>query len=266
MIYRNRIKEMLETRGVAFGTFIQTASAESAEIAALSGFDYITLDMEHGSFGMETLVSLIRAVQLAGSAPIVRLPDDSEAGIAKALDAGALGILIPGLSNAEQVRKVVRAAHYAPRGTRGACPASRATAHGLHDWKTHVAWCNQNTRVSIIIETLEAFRNLEEIVSIPGLDGVGFGAFDLAQEMGLPGQTHHPDVQKKIEEAIGIAQRNNVEINIHLFERLPEEIEKAARAWIKRGIRMISCMSDRAILAGAQRRFFSSLAAAAESS
>jgi 4-hydroxy-2-oxoheptanedioate aldolase len=264
MIYRNRVKEALKTRGVAFGTFIQTASAESAEIAAASGFDFITLDMEHGSFGIETLVSLIRAVQLAGSTPVVRLPDDSESGILKALDAGAIGILIPGISNVEQVRKVIQAAHYAPRGTRGACPATRATVHGLHDWKTHVEWCNQNIKVSIIIETLEGFENLEEILSVPGLDGVGFGQFDLAQEMGLQGQTDHSEVKKKIEEAMRIARKHNVEINIHLFEKSPQEIKEAARNWIKRGIRMISCMSDRAILAWAQRQVFSALAAAIE--
>ncbi len=187
MIYRNKIKEALETRGVAFGPFIQTASPESAEIAAASGFDYVTLDMEHGSFGIETMVNMIRAVQAAGAAPVVRLPDDSETGILKALDAGALGIVIPGVSSADQARQIVRAARYAPDGTRGACPASRATAHGLHDWATHVEWCNRNIRVSVILESLEGFRNMEEILSVAGLGGVGFGQFDLAQEMGVQG-------------------------------------------------------------------------------
>ena len=92
MIYRNRVKEALQTSGVAVGTFIQTASPESAEIAAASGFDYLILDMEHGSFGIESLVTLLRAVQVAGSTPVVRLPDDSDSGILKALDAGAVGV------------------------------------------------------------------------------------------------------------------------------------------------------------------------------
>ena len=84
MIYRNRAKEALQSSGVALGTFIQTASPESAEIAAACGFDYIILDMEHGSFGIDSLVNLIRAVQVGGSTPVVRLPDDSESGILKA--------------------------------------------------------------------------------------------------------------------------------------------------------------------------------------
>ena len=262
MIYRNRVKEALQSSGVAFGTFIQTASPESAEIAAACGFDYIILDMEHGSFGIETLVTLIRAVQVAGSTPIVRLPDDSESGILKALDAGAVGVLIPGISNAEQAGKVIKAARYAPLGTRGACPRIRATAHGLHDWKHHVQWSNQNIMVWIIIETLEGFTNVEEILSVPGLDGVGFGHFDLAQAMGFEGQTHHPEVNRKIEEAMGIAKRNKVDIQLHLFESSPKEIEEAARRWVKCGIRILSCMTDRRILTVGLKEAHSRLTAA----
>ena len=263
MIYRNKVKEAIQTRGVAFGTFIQTASPESAEIAAATGFDYILLDMEHGSFGIEMLVNLIRAVQLAGSTPIVRLPDDSESGILKALDAGAIGVLIPGISNAGQVRRVIQAAHYAPRGTRGACPGTRATGHGLHEWKAHVEWCNQNIMVWVTIETLEGFQHLDEILSVPGLDGVGFGLFDFAQAMGLEGQTHHPEVQRRIEEAMAIARKNRVEIRFHIFESDPKKIEEAARQRIKSGIRLISCMSDRRILTKTQKEVFASLSAAA---
>lgn len=89
MFYRNRIKEAIQNSGFAIGTFVQIGSAENAEIAAAIGFDFIILDMEHGSFGIDVLVNMIRGVQLAGSMPIVRLPDDSETGILKALDAGA---------------------------------------------------------------------------------------------------------------------------------------------------------------------------------
>ncbi len=264
MIYRNKLKEALQTRGVAFGTFVQTASPENAEIVAASGFDYVTLDMEHGSYGMDTLVNLIRAVQVGGSTPVVRLPEGSETGILRALDAGAIGIVIPGVASGAEVRDIVRFAHYAPKGTRGACPATRATAHGLHNWKAHVEWCNQNITVSVIIETLAGFERMDEIASVPGLDGISFGQFDLAQAMGLEGQTHHPEVKQRIEEAMKIARKHNVEVSIHIFERTLPKIEEAARHWIERGIRRISCMSDRAILTGMERQVFSSLAAGAK--
>jgi 4-hydroxy-2-oxoheptanedioate aldolase len=193
---------------------------------------------------------------------VVRLPDDSESGILKALDAGAMGILIPGISNAEEVRSVVRAARYAPLGTRGACPRTRATAHGLHDWKHHVEWSNQNILVWIIIETLDAFKNVEEILATPGLDGVGFGHFDLSQAMGLEGQTHHPEVNRRIEEAMRIAQRNKVEVQVQIFESSPKEIEEAARRWVKFGARILSCMTDRRVLTTGFQETFSRLALA----
>jgi 4-hydroxy-2-oxoheptanedioate aldolase len=196
MLYRNRLKEAIQTSGLAIGTFVQMASAENAEIAAASGFDFVILDMEHGSFGIETLVELIRGVQVAGATPIVRLPDDSETGILKALDAGATGVLVLGISDAEEIRKVVSAARYAPLGCRGACPRVRATGHGLYDWERHVEWSTQNVMVWALIESVEGFKNLEGIVATPGLDAVAFGPFGLSQEMGLKGQTDHPEVRK----------------------------------------------------------------------
>ncbi len=262
MIYRNGVKEALQRSGVALGTFIQTASPESAEIAAACGFDYLILDMEHGSFGFESLMNLIRGVQVAGSTPVVRLPDDSESGILKALDAGAMGILIPGVGSAEQARKVTQAARYAPRGNRGACPRTRATAHGLHDWKEHVKWSNENVMVWILVETLEGFKNAEEILATPGLDAVGFGHFDLSQAMGLEGQTHHPEVNRRIEEAMRIAQRNKVEVQVQIFESSPKEIEEAARRWVKSGVRILSCMTDRRVLTTGFKETFSRLALA----
>ena len=117
--------------------------------------------------------------------------------------------------------------------------------------------------VWIIIETLEGFEHLDEILSSPGLDGVGFGHFDLAQAMGLEGQTHHPEVTGRIEKAMGIARKNKVEIQFHIFESDPKKIEEAARQRIQSGVRVLSCMSDRRILTKTQKEVFSSLAAAA---
>ena len=260
MIYRNGIREALQRSGVALGTFVQTASPESAEIAAACGFDYIILDMEHGSFGFDTLAHLIRGVQVGGSSAVVRLPDDSESGILKALDAGAVGILIPGVEDAGQARKIAGAARYAPLGSRGACPRTRATAHGLHEWKQHVEWSNRNITVWVLIETLEGFKNVEEILATPGLDGVGFGHFDLSQAMGLQGQTHHPDVNRTIEEAMRVAQKNKVEVQVQVFESSPKEIEEAARRFVKLGVRILSCMTDRRVLTTGFKETFSRLA------
>jgi 4-hydroxy-2-oxoheptanedioate aldolase len=260
MIYRNRVKEAIQESGFAVGTFIQTASPENAEIAAACGFDFLILDMEHGSFGMDQLVNLIRGAQIGGATPVVRLPDHSETNIHRVLDAGATGIVMPGVSTAEQAGKIVRAARYAPAGTRGACPRVRATAHGIHPWEKHVEWSNQNVMVWLIIETLEGFQNLEKIVKTPGIDAVAFGAFDLSQEMGLPGRTDHPEVRRKIEEGISLALRNNVAVHMHLFEASPDKIRESARYWLGLRARILTCMTDRRVLSVGMKETFSSLA------
>lgn len=261
MIYRNQVKKAIQDTGLALGAFIQIASPENAELAAASGFDFIILDMEHGSFGIDSLVGLIRAVQVGGATPVVRLPDDSETGILKALDAGAVGVMIPLVSNPEQVRKIVNASYYAPLGTRGACPRTRATAHGLHDFTHHIEWYNQNVMVWIIIETREGFRNFEKIITIPGLYGVSLGQIDLAVDMGYGSQFNHPEVEEQMLKAMAIARKNNrVEIIMNLLETLPKEMKGEAQRWVGLGSRILICGTDRKCLNIKFREFFSNVA------
>jgi 2-keto-3-deoxy-L-rhamnonate aldolase RhmA len=191
---------------------------------------------------------MIRGVQVAGAAPIVRLPDDSPEGIMKALDAGAVGIYIPHVSNPDQAERIVRAARYAPAGTRGACPRVRATSHGVSPWKEHVEWSNQNIMVWLLIETLEGFENFEGIIAVPGIDAVAFGAVDLSQAMGLNGQTDHPEVRKKIERAVNLAKEKHVDVKMSVSGLSPQEIQSSARRWADLGVRIFSSVSDRRIL------------------
>lgn len=264
MIYRNRVKEALQSSGFALGTFVQIASPENAEIAAASGFDYIILDMEHGSFGIDGLVNMIRGVQLAGAAPIVRLPDGSEAGIMKVLDAGAVGILVPGVSNADEAVRIIRATRYAPAGSRGSCPRVRATAHGLNPWKDHVEWSNQNVMVWLLIETIEGFKNFDKIAALSAIDAVAFGAFDLSQSMGLNGQTEHPEVKNQIEKAFTLAKKNQIDIQMQLFGTSFQEIKESIRRWASLGARIFSCMTDRRVLALGFKEAYSGLASVRE--
>jgi 2-keto-3-deoxy-L-rhamnonate aldolase RhmA len=114
--------------------------------------------------------------------------------------------------------------------------------------------------VWLIIETLEGFEHLEEIVKTPGIDAVGFGAFDLSQEMGLPGRTDHPEVKGRIEKGISIALKNNVAVQMHLFEAAPDKIRESAGHWVRLGAKILTCMTDRRVLATGMKETFSSLA------
>lgn len=141
------------------GTWAQMASPEFVELVGHVGFDFVIIDLEHGSFGIETAVNMIRAAEAANTAPIVRVASGSEWEILKVLDAGALGILVPGVSTAEQAKQVVRAAKYGPTGIRGACPATRATGHGAWAWSEYLRWANSETMVWLLVEGVEGIRN-----------------------------------------------------------------------------------------------------------
>ena len=99
-----------------------------------------------------------------GAASIVRLPDASSTGVKKALDAGALGVLIPNIKTGEDVRAVVAAARFYPKGERGACPMVRAARQGVTPWADYVAWAAVNTQVWVNIETVEAVENIDAVL------------------------------------------------------------------------------------------------------
>ncbi len=195
---RNKIKEALETRGSALGTWVQMKSPEICEIASAAGFDFVIIDMEHGSFGLEGAVEMIRAVECKNASPVLRLPDSSPTGIKKALDTGAVGVIIPGISTGQEASQIVRAAKYEPAGFRGACPYIRATEHSLIDWKDYREWSDQNTMVWAIIENRKAVENIDAIAS-SGLDAVVLGAFDLSMNLGFNGDVNHPEVTEALE-------------------------------------------------------------------
>lgn len=127
-------------------------------------------------------------------------------------------------------------------------------------WENHADWSNQNVIVWFLVETPEGFDNFEEIVATPGIDAVAFGAFDLSQNLGLQGKTNHPEVKKIIEKAINIAKKNNVDINMHLFESSANEIREAARIWASQGARILTCMTDRRVLTIGFKEAYSGLA------
>jgi 4-hydroxy-2-oxoheptanedioate aldolase len=255
---RNRVKEKLsQTGGIALGAWLQMGSPEIAEFIAHVGFDFVIVDREHGSFGLEVETNLFRAIESGGASPVIRLPDDSPSEISSALDAGAVGILIPGVSSRRQAEKIVSSAKYAPTGTRGACPLVRATDHGLLEWKGFQSWSNANTMVWLIIENQEGVKNFRDILSVPGVDAVSVGLFDLAQSLGYPGQIDHPEVTEKMLEIVKEARKEKVDIMSLLFETELSDIAHGTRLWIDRGCRIITVGSERQILSDIYRKIWS---------
>ncbi|MEQ8346421.1 MAG: aldolase/citrate lyase family protein [Sneathiellaceae bacterium] len=256
----NPIRTAIAEQGMAFGTWIQMNAPEAAELAAAAGLDFVIVDMEHGSFGIAEAAGLIRAVQAGGAAPLVRVPDHDPTGLLKVLDAGAAGVLVPGVETAAQAAAIVAATRFAPDGTRGACPCTRATWHGLVDWPDHLAWAQANILTLLIVESLEGVRNFEEILAVPGIFAIGIGMFDLAQAMGHGGDFTHPAVQAELARLSGQARAAGIEVFSATFDATPGTVTAAARHWRGLGARLFAASADRMMLAAGYRAVTAALA------
>lgn len=172
-------------------------SPEMAEIFAAAGFDWLFVDMEHG---LLDFASVQRLIQAAGEACpcIVRVPNNEAVLIAKALDTGAAGVIVPHVNSVEEARAAVQAARYPPAGERS-IGAARAQGYGgrLAD---AIAHDNARTLLVAQVEHVDAVRAIDRITAVPGVDAIFIGPFDLSASMGKPGEIAAPDVQ----EAIGI--------------------------------------------------------------
>jgi 2-keto-3-deoxy-L-rhamnonate aldolase RhmA len=191
----DRFRERLARREPLIGIVLSLPSPEMAEMFAAAGFDWLFVDMEHGLLDFASVQRLIQAV--AGACPcIVRVPNNEAILIAKALDTGAVGVIVPHVNDADEARAAVRAARYPPTGARS-IGAARAQGYGgrLAD---AIAGDNERTLVVAQVEHIDAVRSIEEIVRVPGVDAIFIGPFDLSASMGKPGQIGAPDVQQAI--------------------------------------------------------------------
>lgn len=197
----NRVKARLADGGVAFGTWLQTASPTVANILAHSGMDFVTIDMEHGPHSFSEAESILYAVESGGSTPMIRLGEGSAPTILRALDIGCQNILVAHCQSGEEADGIVRAMRYHPEGVRGMAPFTR-----LHDWSPDrlmdkLAEANEQQLTGVLVEDASGLSRLDDILAVDGLDVVYIGIYDLSQVLGLAGQVDHPRVLATVTDA-----------------------------------------------------------------
>lgn len=247
----NRIKARMRAGDAAYGVNVQTAGPEIVEMVGEAGFDYVMIDWEHGSFGVESVVGMLRAAETVGVTPVVRVPDHSEQAIKRVLDAGALGIVVPQVHTAEQARQIVAHSRYfdgSNHGDRGACPSVRGAGHLTFDWEGFTRWSNDEILLAISIESERGVGNFAEIAALDGIDALFVGTFDLAHSMGLFGQTSHPAVQAHLERLMQVARSRDLPLWATLMAAEPEEMTREAARWIELGAKVFNAISDRRLL------------------
>ena len=187
-----------------------------AEIMAAQGFDSITIDMQHGALDYTDLLPMLQAMRASGATLLARVPWLDPAAVMKALDAGAEGIICPMINTPEDAARLVSYMRYPPLGERSFGPTRASVAHG----PTYAQNSNTNTLAFAMIETAEAYANLDAITATPGLDGIYVGPADLSLSLSngalKPGlDREEPKIVDALQKIAAACQRNNIIAAIH---------------------------------------------------
>ncbi|MDR3592966.1 MAG: aldolase/citrate lyase family protein [Negativicutes bacterium] len=198
----NRMKEKIRQRQAALGLSLMIPSPQLVEMAGKIGFDWVLIDCEHGSIGLETVELMVMAAEACGITAIVRPPKNDPETVLQYLDRGVGGIQAPHVNTAAEAAQIVAAAKYHPEGARSLAVGTRSAGYGLRlDLDKYTSQANHELLVCVQIEDKEALGNIGEIAAVPGIDVLFVGPSDLSQSLGYPGQSGHPVVQEAINSA-----------------------------------------------------------------
>jgi len=216
------IKNKIAGNKITIGSWITVGDPIVAEIMAKSGFEWLAVDMEHSAITIEQTQNLIRIIELCGVVPLVRVSDNDPVLIKRVMDAGAHGVIVPTVNTREDAERAVSAVKYPPLGRRGV-GLGRAQGYGL-EFEKYKKWVNTGSIVIVQIEHIEAINNLEEILSVKGVDGSMIGPYDLSGSLGHPGEFKN----KKVKEAVGsyekICKKLHKPMGFHIIQPDPKKL------------------------------------------
>lgn len=237
-------KQKLAQKQPLIGTLQEIPATEVTEILTLVGFDWLFVDMEHSAIDVPCMQHILQAGQKLCPC-IVRSPSHDEVWLKKILDAGADGIIIPLVNSAEKAKEIIRLCKYPPEGSRS-IGITRAQSYGMN-FQQYVAEANKNGAVILQMEHIDAVRNIDSIVKVPGIDAIFIGPYDLSGSMGMTGQVNSPEVQQQIE-----ILRNaciNANLPMGIFTANPAEV----KSLLEKGYSLIAVGIDAMILGKAMR-------------
>ena len=229
------------------GAWICSGSEAAAEIIASAGFGWTLIDGEHAPYGLETILSLLRATDAYGLTRVVRVPVNNTALIKQYLDLGAQNLMVPMIDTAEGAEAAVAAMHYPPRGVRGVGSAL-ARSSRWNGVQNYLAKASDTVSLTVQIESATAVENVEEIVSVEGVDNIFVGPSDLAASMGLLGQQTHPDVLEAVNHTFEVVRASGKKVGVNAFN-----LEQAQK-YIDSGASFALVGADVQLLSGAARQ------------
>ena len=241
------LRHKLASGAIVSGPIVaEIRSPGGIKALALAGHDFVWLDMEHAMYDWETLHGLVQYARAVGIAPLVRVTDLSYAAIARALDAGAVGVVVPRVDTISQVEEAVACALYPPRGRRGAGGEARVLYEPATPAEA-IARVASETVVVVQVETVGAVARIDAIAAVPGVDVVCVGPQDLSISLGIPGQFDAPEfveaVSHVIERTVAAGKA------VGMVERVVGRFER----WHAAGARFMACNTDLNMIATAAR-------------
>lgn len=246
----NSIRKKLSNNRVSLGSWIQIPDSSVAEILGQVGFDWIAVDMEHGSISVTQLPDLFRALELGNTLPLVRVSQGKQKDCKQALDAGAAGVIVPNVQDCEELKETINYCRFPPAGKRGVA-YSRANLFG----QNFRAYCKeaQNPFIVVMIESIKAVQNLEEILDVKGIDAILIGPYDLSASMGITGDFKNTEFKKILKKILNLSKKKKIPAGIHSVNPTISEVKKI----INDDYKFIACAMDTIMLRKSAMELFS---------
>jgi 2-keto-3-deoxy-L-rhamnonate aldolase RhmA len=235
----NTLRAKMNAGKPVIGTMIEEISSPFiVHILANAGYDFVFVDMEHGRFDQEGATNLIQAIRLTSMTCLVRVPDNQYPLIARVFDAGAEGIMVPRIRTRQDVEAMVQFARYPPLGQRGLSVTRGHNNYQRDDAQRFVEHANRENLVIAQIELREAVENVDDLLSVTGVDAALIGPVDLSLSLGLPLDYANPGFDQAVQRVVDACQRHHVIAGIHTRNLT------ALADWCQRGMRLLCSSSE----------------------
>lgn len=236
---KNKTKAILKNGGIAMGHFVlEFATPGIGQMLANAGCDFAIFDMEHSSLTQENIRWSILSAKAAGVTPLVRVPYTEYFFMSRALDAGAEGVMVPRVETRDQTLKIVDSMKYPPEGNRGVAFGIAHDDYKGGDMGALAKRENKETLVIVQTETAKSVENVDEILSVEGVDVAWIGQADMTTSLGIPGKYDHPAFLKAFDRILNACEKYGVALGF-----LPLSVEEAYRM-VDKGVRCIAYSAD----------------------
>ncbi len=236
---KNKVKWDLKDGKTSIGTFLNLMKdPEAVRILGDAGFDFFVVDAEHSPYNEDTARLLMKEGRATGIMPFMRVPDPIYHFLARALDSGAMGLIIPRVETKEQVERIIESTKFPPWGRRGSALRPVALDYESTPVQDYIVQANRETMIAIQIESSTAIERIDDLLSVEGVDAAFIGPNDLSINLGIPGKQGDPKMFECVKEVIEACKRHDAVPGCQ-----QNDLELLIE-WMKMGITMASYGSE----------------------